>query len=380
MAEPNTDSAAKPVKLAPFSSWQFLYGPEGAPANVAVTLVVFLVTIVVAQALDAAGFSDATPVMVYVLGVIVTAMLTSGRMYCFVATVLAVLGCNYFMVTPRLSFAVSSLDYLGTLVAMFVVALLASQLVTLMRQNARASMEASLVAQDAQLRSDLLRSVSHDLRTPLTSISGNADMLLDDQADLTDEERERLIENIYHDSVWLNDVVENLLAATRIEQGTVKLKLRCELVSEIIEEALDHVSRDVSRHNLVVEQPDDLLLARMDGRVIVHVIVNLVNNAIYHTQEGSTITISSWRENGMCAIRVADDGPGVPDDDKEHIFEAFFTSPASSPDSTRSLGLGLSLCRSIVEAHGGTIHVEDVEPHGAAFVFTLPEEEEGQHD
>lgn len=378
MAKPETDETARLGKLGPFS-WQFLYGPEGVPANVGVTLVVFLVTVVVAQALDAAGFSDATPVMVYVLGVIVTAMLTSGRRYCFLATVLAVLGCNYFMVTPRLSFAVSSLDYLGTLAALFVVALLASQLVTLMRQNARASMEASLVAQDAQLRSDLLRSVSHDLRTPLTSISGSADMLLDDQADLSQEERERLLKDIYDDSVWLTDVVENLLAATRIEHGSVKLRLRCESVSEVVEEALAHVSRDVARHTLVVEPSDDLLLAHMDGRVIAHVIVNLVNNAIYHTPEGSTITISAWREDGMCAIRVADDGPGVPAEDKERVFEAFYTAPAASPDSSRGLGLGLSLCRSIVEAHGGTIYVEDVAPHGAAFVFTLPAEEEGHH-
>ena len=353
-------------------SWQFLSGPEGVPANLSLTLVVFVVTVAVAQALDAAGFSDATPTMVYVLGVIVCAMLTSGRKYCFLSSVLAVLGCNYFLVEPRFSFAVSSLDYAGTLVALFVVALLASQLVTLMRQSARASMEASLVAQDAKLRSDLLRAVSHDLRTPLTSISGSADMLLDDSADLSDDERRRLLKGIYDDSVWLNNVVENLLAATRIEHGAVKLKLSCELVSEVIEEALSHVSRDVSRHAVVVAPSDELLLANMDGRVIVQVLVNLINNAIYHTQDGSTITISSWRDGDWCVIRVADDGPGIPDEEKASVFEEFYSSSsAAHADARRGIGLGLSLCRTIIEAHGGTIHVEDVEPHGSAFVFTL---------
>lgn len=352
-------------------SWQFLSGPEGAFANVTVTFVVFLATVVAAQALDATGFSDATPIMVYVLGVIVCAMLTSGRRYCFLSTVLSVLGCNYFLVEPRFSFAVSSLDYLGTLVALFVVALLASQLVTLMRQSARESMEASLVAQDARLRSDLLRAVSHDLRTPLTSISGSADMLLDPCAELTDGERERLVKGIYDDSVWLNNVIENLLAATRIEHGAVKLKLSCELVSDVIEEALSHVSRDVSHHTVVVDPSDELLLANMDGRVIVQVLVNLINNAIYHTQEGSTITISSWREGDWCIIRVADDGPGIPDEEKARVFEEFYTSSASHADARRGIGLGLSLCRTIIEAHGGTIRVEDVDPHGSAFVFTL---------
>ena len=361
-------------------SWQFLSGPKGAFANVTVTLGVFLATVMAAQALDAAGFSDATPIMVYVLGVIVCAMLTSGRKYCFLSSVLSVLGCNYFLVEPRFSFAVSSLDYLGTLVALFVVALLASQLVTLMRQSARASMEASLVAQDAKLRSDLLRAVSHDLRTPLTSISGSADMLLDPCADLSDDERERLVKGIYDDSVWLNNVVENLLAATRIEHGAVKLKLSCELVSEVIEEALSHVSRDVSRHAVVVAPSDELLLANMDGRVIVQVLVNLINNAIYHTPDGSTITISSWRDGDWCVIRVADDGPGIPDEEKASVFEEFYTSRGSHADARRGIGLGLSLCRSIIEAHGGTIRVEDVDPHGSAFVFTLEAREASAHD
>ena len=361
-------------------SWQFLSGPKGAFANVTVTLGVFLATVMAAQALDAAGFSDATPIMVYVLGVIVCAMLTSDRRYCFLSTVLSVLGCNYFLVEPRFSFAVSSLDYLGTLVALFVVALLASQLVTLMRQSAEESMEASLVAQDARLRSDLLRAVSHDLRTPLTSISGSADMLLDPCADLSDDERERLVKGIYDDSVWLNNVVENLLAATRIEHGAVKLKLSCELVSEVIEEALSHVSRDVSRHAVVVVPSDELLLANMDGRVIVQVLVNLINNAIYHTQDGSTITISSWRDGDWCVISVADDGPGIPDEEKASVFEEFYTSRGSHADARRGIGLGLSLCRSIIEAHGGTIRVEDVDPHGSAFVFTLEAREASAHD
>ena len=329
--------------------------------------------------LDAVGFSDATIVIVFVLGVLVTAILTDGPLYSLVASLISILCYNYFFISPRGSLQIQGRDYVGTITAMFVFALLASYLVTTLRQSVRQSMEASLVAEREQMRANMLRSVSHDLRTPLTSITGNADMLLDEEALLTTQSSRKLLQDIHDDAMWLREVVENLLAITRLEDGSVMLDTDIELVDDVIEEAMRHVSREASQHSIVVEPSCELLLARMDPQLIVQVIVNLVNNAITHTQPGSTIVISSYREGPMVAIEVADDGPGIADDAREQIFEPFSTARSGAADSGRSVGLGLALCRSIVQAHGGSIRLSDADPHGSRFVFPLPAEEVNQH-
>ncbi len=340
-----------------------------------VTLVCQIVSSGLAIALDLLGFPDATCVIVFTLGVLFTAIFTVGWRYSLMASVLSILSYNYFLIAPRLSLQIEGRDYAGTISAMFLFALVASLLVESLRTNAQALMESSLVAQREQLRANMLRSVSHDLRTPLTSISGNADMLLDENAKLTDEVRRKLLQDIYDDATWLTTTVQNLLAVTRLEDGTVDLSKDIELIDDVIEEAMRHISRDAARHAVVVEPSSQLLLAHMDPQVIVQVIVNLVNNAIMHTPEGSRIVISTHREGSFAAISVADDGPGIADADKEQIFDSFYTSRERRADVDRSVGLGLSLCRSIVHAHGGSIRVEDVQPHGANFIFTLPIEE-----
>ncbi len=353
---------------------------EKSPAvNVLVMLVCQALATVIAIVADAIGLSDATVVIVFVLGVLVTAIFTDGQRYCLLASFVSILCYNFFLIEPRLSLKIDGLAYAGTITAMIVFALLASSLVTSLRRSAKLSIEATVLAEREQLRANLLRSVSHDLRTPLTSISGNADMLLDEEAHLSQESRTQLLRDIYEDASWLNQVVENLLAVTRLEDGGVVLNTSIELVDDVIEEAMRHVNRDAAEHHIVVEPANELLLAHMDPQVIVQVIINLVNNAITHTDAGSTITISSRREASMVAIEVADDGPGVPATDKDQIFELFYTAGNKGADSGRSMGLGLSLCRSIVQAHGGSIWVEDASPHGARFIFTLPAEEVSDH-
>lgn len=347
-------------------------GREGVFANVLVTLAIQLAVVAVVLVLDALGFSQATGVIIFVLGVLLTALFTSDRVYCYAASALSVLCFNFFLVDPRYSLHVWGAEVPGTLAVMLVVALIASYLVTQMRKSARASTEASLKAQNEQLRADLLRSVSHDLRTPLTSISGNADMLLDQDIELTEQERVQILQAIYDDATWLTGMVENLLAVTRLDEGKVALRQEVELVDDVVEEAMRHVSRDAERHELVVVPSDELLLARMDPHIVVQVVVNLVNNAIAHTEQGSCIQITTSREGDFAAISVADDGEGVSDADKQYVFEPFYTTNRTAADSRRGIGLGLALCRTLVEAHGGTLRVEDAVPHGAVFTFTLP--------
>lgn len=144
--------------------------------------------------------------------------------------------------------------------------------------------------------------------------------------------------------------------------------------------ALEHVDRRKSEHRMIVNNSDELLLIKMDARLIVQVIINVVNNAIKYTQQGSVITISTEKQGDKAVIQIKDNGPGVGDDEKDRIFEMFYCGSGQSADSQRSLGLGLALCKSIITAHGGEISVSDNVPCGAIFTITLPLEEVSIHE
>lgn len=242
--------------------------------------------------------------------------------------------------------------------------------------------EAAMQAKNEQLRANLLRSISHDLRTPLTSISGNAGVLLNNAGTLDDAKLHKLYMDIYDDSMWLINLVENLLSVTRIEDGTMHLTMEAELLEEVITEALRHINRKSTEHTIRVVPPQGFVMARMDARLIVQVIINIVDNAIKYTPVGSEIVIRAVTKGKTVEVSIADDGPGIPDEAKARIFDMFYTAKATKAgaDSRRGLGLGLALCRSIITAHGGTIAVEDNHPHGTIFRFTLQAEEVSIHE
>ena len=242
-------------------------------------------------------------------------------------------------------------------------------------RNAREKEQAAVLARNEQLRANLLRSVSHDIRTPLTSISGNASTLMSNYGQLDRETLEQIFSDIYDDSEWLIDLVENLLFISRIENGKMELHMTTDIVGDVISEALKHVDRNASKHEISFKDSGELLIARMDSRLISQVLINLVNNAVKNTQEGSKIDICCFRRNDEICVSVSDNGPGIADSIKPHIFEMFYTGDNKIADGRRGLGLGLALCKSITEAHGGTITLEDNDPSGCIFTFTLPEAE-----
>ena len=247
-------------------------------------------------------------------------------------------------------------------------------------RNAEEKERASVMVRNEQLRSNLLRSISHDIRTPLTSISGNASNLLSHYRQLDDETREQIFSDIYDDAEWLIDLVENLLSISRIENGQMELHLSLEVMHDVIEEALKHVDRNAARHSLNVRDSGDILLVDMDARLIMQVLINLINNAVKNTPEGSNIWIESRQLGNEAVVTVRDDGPGIPDDVKVHVFEMFYTGQNKVADGRRSLGLGLALCKSIVEAHHGRITLSDNEPSGCCFTIFLPMREVQVHE
>lgn len=248
------------------------------------------------------------------------------------------------------------------------------------RQAADEREEAAILAKNEQLRANLLRSISHDLRTPLTAISGNSGILLSSEESIDKPKRRQLYTDIYDDSLWLINLVENLLSVTRIEDGSMNLKLTAELMDEVIAEALAHINRKSVEHKITVSQSEEFIMAKVDARLIVQVIINIVDNAVKYTPPGSEIAISTEKSNGMVIVRIADNGSGITDEAKAKIFDMFYTSATHIVDSRRSLGLGLALCKSIITAHGGEISVGDNASGGAVFLFTLPAEEVLLHE
>ena len=238
--------------------------------------------------------------------------------------------------------------------------------------NAKEKELAAVLAENERLRANLLRAISHDLRTPLTAISGNASNLISNTSSFDEQTKLSIYNDIYHDSMWLINLVENLLSITRLEEGRMNINFTTEIVEEVVAEAIKHVYKPENGHNISVFNKDELLLAKMDARLIVQVIINILDNAIKYTPPNSTITVTTEKKKDKAVISIADNGAGIPDELKERVFDMFYTGANKLADSRRSIGLGLALCKSIISVHGGEIFVKDNVPSGAIFTFTLP--------
>ena len=236
------------------------------------------------------------------------------------------------------------------------------------REEIRLSMERE------QQRSMLLRSVAHDLRSPLTALSGAGNLLADNYDQLTDSERRKLASDVSEEIMWLTDLVENILSMTRISEKKIVLHKQDEVIDDVVGEAIKHTERLLRDRSVQVKLPDEVVTVPMDGKLIAQVIINLLENAARHTPPESSITLSV-SVGVQLRISVADTGNGVPPAIRSRLFERFVTQDEGIIDGRRGLGLGLAICKTIVNAHGGEIHVEDNVPRGAVFTFTLPMEE-----
>lgn len=336
---------------------------------------IFICALVLCTLLRRSDISDGFASPVFVLAVLLTSRFTNGYLFGTLAAFLSVIGINYIFTFPYWEFNFTMTGYPLTFFVMLCVSLITCTMTTKIKQQEQFRME----SEREKMRANLLRSVSHDIRTPLTSIIGSTSAILE-TPDLSLEQQHQLLEDVRDDAQWLVRVVENLLSITRIEDDKLGLKTQPELLEEIFQEALQHLDRNASQHQISVELEDDLLMANVDARLLVQVVINIVNNAIKYTPEGSHITLSAHREGDQVEVEIADDGPGIDQDAKDRIFDMFYTADKKRGDSRRGLGLGLSLCKSIINAHGGTIQAVDNHPQGTIFRFTLGAVEETNHE
>lgn len=220
-------------------------------------------------------------------------------------------------------------------------------------------------------RANLLRAISHDLRTPLSGIMGTSEMLMD----MTEKEdrRQELLLGIYQDADWLKSLVENILSLTRLQDGKILIHKEMEAIEEVIGCAVAHVERSFPERVIQVETPEDFRLVPMDAKLMEQVITNLLDNAVKHTKPEEAITVSaSYTEDALC-VSVKDEGEGIAEEDIPNLFQIFYTSQNRSADVKRGIGLGLTICETVINAHGGTIIGRNrTNGKGAEFLFTLP--------
>ncbi|EKQ53061.1 MAG: osmosensitive K+ channel histidine kinase [Clostridium sp. Maddingley MBC34-26] len=232
-----------------------------------------------------------------------------------------------------------------------------------------------LEIESERLRSNLLRSISHDLRSPLAGIKGAVSTIIETGNLISEKTRMELLEGVYDDTEWLIRLVENLLSMTRFDGGNMKVKKSMEIVEEVVYEAVQRTSKRLKNHKIKVSVPENVIMVPMDGSLIEQVLINLFDNALKFTPKESIIEVKVYENEENVVFKVIDNGIGINEEILPNIFDRFFTNGNKISDSSRGVGLGLAICKSIVEAHGGTISAKNKEGGGAIFRFDIPKED-----
>ncbi|HJA12633.1 MAG TPA: DUF4118 domain-containing protein [Candidatus Mediterraneibacter merdipullorum] len=318
--------------------------------------------------------------IIYTLALILTALHTSGYLFGILASIFCVAAVNYFFSYPyfRMNFALSG--YPVTFIGMLAISMITSTTTTALKKQraAIAEREKALAEADREkLRANLLRAVSHDLRTPLTSIIGSSSSYLENPSGLSEEERTELVANIREDSQWLLNMVENLLTVTRIRDNHAdKVKKSPEVVEEVVSEAIERLRKRLPDIRIRVDMPCDFLMIPMDAILIEQVLINLMENARIHSGSTEPIDLIIRETPDHVSFAIRDRGRGISEERLPRLFEGQQDGSGTS-DGHKGIGIGLSICRTIIQAHGGEITAANRED-GAEFTFTLPKEKETQ--
>ena len=334
--------------------------------NVLLTALILAAATLICLLLRQMDEGDIYVSMIFLLAVAVVARITDGFVYGIAASVIGVLGVNFAFTKPYFKFCLSLSGYPLAFLSMLAVSVTTSAMTTQIKRQEEQRYRAEL----EEMRANLLRAVSHDLRTPLTSISGVASVLVS-QPDMPVENRQRLLREIADDSEWLIRMVENLLSITRINAQPANLHKNSEAAEEIISEAVRKFRKRFPEMPVEIALPEELLLVPMDPILIEQVLGNLMENAVLHAQTATRIQVRLTQEGDSAVFEVSDDGVGVEPKRLKEIFDAVSTS-----DDGRGMGIGLSVCKAIILAHGGDIEASNRAGGGACFRFRLPMKEE----
>lgn len=324
-----------------------------------------------------AGDGTANIALIYALGLIFTTLNTSGYSFGLLFAVFSVICINFFFSYPYFKPNFTMSGYPVTFLVMLIIFMITTTITMQMKQQSRLLVEREKLLMEAEkekMRANLLRAVSHDLRTPLTGIIGASSSYLENEADLSREEKRELVQNIQSDADWLLHMVENLLSVTRINAQTANVTKSLESVEEVVSEAVIQIRKRLPEAEIKVSVPDEVLMIMMDAILIQQVIMNLLENAVIHAGSTRPIEIMVKKEGDKVSFHVVDYGVGIQEERMSTLFDGSTYAPTNRVDGSRGMGIGLSICKTIVLAHGGTIGARN-HAQGAEFYFTLPAEE-----
>jgi two-component system sensor histidine kinase KdpD len=301
-------------------------------------------------------------VMFYLLAVVIVAI-RWGQGPAIVTSILSVLAFDFFLVPPYLTLNVAALQYIFTFIAFLIVGVVVSTLASKTREQV-------IQRQTEKLQTALLNSISHDLRTPLVSITGSLTALLDSDSGLDDAARKELLETAFEESDRLNRLVINLLDMARMEAGALRISRKpCEL-RDVLGASLEQLKEKIGSRNIRIDIPRDFPEISVDFLFMMKVFFNLIDNALKYAPVDTPIDIKATAFKDKVRIEVKDQGIGIPQGDLKRIFDKFYR--VERPQKISGTGLGLSICKGIIEAHGGEITAENNLDRGATFIITIP--------
>lgn len=326
--------------------------------------------------------NSANIALVFILALVIVSRYTAGYWYGIVCCLFAVVCFNYLFTYPYFAINFTLTGYPITFLGMAAITLITSALTSHLTMQTKVLAEREKLLAEAErekMRANLLRAISHDLRTPLTGIIGNSSVFLENQDRLTEPEKRDIISNIYNDSNWLLNMVENLLTVTRIKGDNLTINTNEESLEEVIAEALQRLYKRYPDIMMEVQVPEEFILLPMDAILIEQVTINLLENAVIHSKSTAPITLLVEDHPQDVSFTIRDYGVGLPKDMLNNLFDGTSYTPSGASDAHRGMGIGLSICKTIITAHHGTL-IGRNHTNGAEFVFTLPKAGSNNND
>ena len=316
------------------------------------------------------GTKTMTP-MIFVLGVFLVSWQTQGYVWGILTSLVSVLAVNWAFTYPYWAVDLISPECIASAVVMLIVSVMTGALTTRLKKQEKLKAE----AERERMRSNLLRAVSHDLRTPLTSIYGSCSVIMENYDDLPKEKQLQLLSDICNDAQWLNRMVENLLTVTRVDAGTVRLTKQSTSLEELVDTLLIKFRKHYPQQKVTVRLPEEFVSIPMDGMLMIQVLMNLLENAVIHGVGMKNLWLTVELVGKKAVFTVADDGCGIPAERLSDLFTGHLGSERSVDATRNNMGIGLSVCSTIVNAHGGEIQAGNRPEGGAYFRFMLEMEE-----
>lgn len=313
----------------------------------------------------------------YMLAVVIAARFTSRYIYGIIGSVLSIICINFFFTYPYMNLNFTLAGYPVAFFSMLIISSFMSAATTSLKKQSLiiADREKQLaLAEKEKMRANLLRAISHDLRTPLTGIIGSANTYMENTNHLSEQEKLKLITNIQEDANWLLNMVENILTVTRIHTKDAQVTKSLEPIEEVVSEAVQRLQKRIPDAQINVRVPEDFLMIPMDAILIEQVIMNLIENAVMHSHSTQPTDCYVTCDESSVSFHVRDYGVGIPKYKLPDIFNGTGSSVSTTPDGKKGMGIGLSICKTIVNAHNGTIEAYNMD-QGAEFCFSLPREE-----